>query len=375
MQAAEKRGTHIFRLNVGDPDLEPPKRFFDVIRAYKEKTLGYAPSPGITRHTAAWLKYYKQFGVNLEMGNVIPTVGCAEAIMLALLAVADVGDEIIVFEPLYASYKSFSVIAGIKLVPVLLPIEKNFALPASSEIEKKVTRRTKAIVVINPDNPTGKLWSEKELSTVIKIAKKHKLFIISDETYREIRFDGKKPTCLLTRKDAHTNIIVCDSVSKRFSMPGARIGCVASFNTEVMQSILKFAQARLSVGTLEQLGTVPLLENSKGYTTKITKEYKSRRNIVAEGLNKMPTVFKPAQGAFYQAVGLPVKDAEDFVRFMINKFSYKGKTVMVTPMQDFYITPGRGKNEIRIAYVLNARDLKEAMEVLRRGLEAFLKLS
>lgn len=373
IQAAEKRGIHIFKLNVGDPDLEPPKQFFDAVRSYREKTIGYAPSPGIARHTAAWLKYYEQFGVKLEMDNVIPTVGCAEAIMLALEAVADVGDEIIVFEPLYASYKSFSVIAGIKLVPILLPLEKNFALPDSSVIEKKITKRTKAIVVINPDNPTGKLWSGKELSTVIKIAKKHKLFIISDETYREIRFDGKKPVCLLVRKDARQHIIVCDSVSKRFSMPGARIGCVASFNKAVMQSILKFAQARLSAGTLEQLGTVSLLENSRVYTTKITKEYHRRRNVVAEGLSKMPTVFKPAMGAFYQAVGLPLPDAEDFVKFMISKFRYRGKTVMVTPMQDFYITPTRGKNEIRIAYVLNTRDLKEAMEVLRRGLESYLK--
>lgn len=375
MQEAVKRGTHIYKLNVGDPDLEPPTQFLKVIKDYKEPTLGYAPSPGILKHTSAWLKYYKQFGANLEMENVIPTVGCAEAIMLALLAVADVGDEIIVFEPLYASYKSFSVIAGIKLVPILLPIEKNFALPDSSIIEKKITKKTKAVVVINPDNPTGKLWSEKELSNIIKIAKKHHLFIISDETYREIRFDGKKPTCLLARKDARSNIIVCDSVSKRFSMPGARIGCVASFNKEVMQSILKFAQARLSAGTLEQIGTVPLLENSSGYTSKITKEYKQRRNVVAEGLSKMPAVFKPAMGAFYQAVGLPVQDAEDFVKFMISEFSYQNKTVMVTPMEDFYITKGRGKNQIRIAYVLNTKDLKQAMEILRRGLEAFLQSS
>ncbi len=373
MQEAIKRGTHIYKLNVGDPDLTPPEAFYKIIRKYNEPTLGYAPSPGIGKHTQAWLTYYEQFGVKLGMHNVIPTVGCAEAIMLALLAVADVGDEIIVFEPLYASYKSFSVIAGIKLVPILLPIEKNFAMPDASEIEKKISKKTKAIVVINPDNPTGKLWSEKELSSIIKLAKKHNLFIISDETYREIRFDGKKPTCLLARKDARDNVVVCDSVSKRFSMPGARIGCVASFNTEVMGSILKFAQARLSAGTLEQLGTVPLLENSKGYTTKITKEYNARRNVVAEGLAKMPTVFKPAMGAFYQAVGLPVKNAEDFVRFMISEFNYKGKTVMVTPMEDFYITSGRGRNQIRIAYVLNTKDLTQAMDVLKRGLEAFLE--
>lgn len=373
MQEAAKKGTHIFKLNVGDPDLEPPKQFFEVVKKYAEPTLGYAPSPGIVAHTQAWQKYYKQWGVELPFESIIPTVGCAEAIMLALLAVADVGDEIIVFEPLYASYKSFSVISGIKLVPVLLPIEKNFQLQSAAEIEKKISKKTKAIVVINPDNPTGKLWSESELNTVIKIAKKHNLFIISDETYREIRFDGKKPVCLLSKESARQNVIVCDSVSKRFSMPGARIGCVASFNKEVMGSILKFAQARLSAGTLEQLGTVPLLSNSAPYVNKITSEYKKRQKVVAEGLSKMPVVYKSAMGAFYQAVGLPVKDAEDFVRFMISEFSYKGKTVMVTPMQDFYITPGRGKEQIRIAYVLNTKDLVEAMEVLRRGLEAFLK--
>jgi len=373
IQATEKRGVKIFKLNVGDPDLEPPQAFLKTVKKYSGATLPYAPSPGIMRHTAAWQKYYRQFGVNLETNSIIPTVGCAEAIMLALQAVADFGDEVIVFEPLYASYKSFSVMAGIKLVPVLLPIEKNFALPQASTIEKKITKRTKAIVVINPDNPTGKLWSEKELSTIVKIAKKHNLFIISDETYREIRFDGKKPVCMLAQKSSRQNVIVCDSVSKRFSMPGARIGCVASFNKDVMQSILKFAQARLSAGTLEQLGTVPLLTNSRGYTSKITKEYKYRRNIIAQGLSKIPAVFKPAMGAFYQAVGLPVTNAEDFVKFMISKFNYRGKTVIVTPMQDFYITPRRGKNEIRIAYVLNTKDLKEAMEILKRGLEAYLK--
>ncbi len=371
MQAAEAKGTHVYRLNVGDPDLSPPVQFLKTIKKYNHPTLYYAPSPGIRAHSQAWIKYYKQFGVKLELENLLPTVGCAEAIMLALQAVADTGDEIIVFEPLYASYKSFSVMTGIKLVPVLLPIENNFALPDEKVIEKKISKKTKAIVVINPDNPTGKLWSKQELATIIKIAKKHNLFIISDETYREIRFDGRPGECLLTRTAARQNIIVCDSVSKRFSMPGARIGCVVSYNKSVMQAILKFAQARLSAGTLEQLGTVPLLNNSKGYTGKITKEYHKRRDIVAAGLSKIPTLFKPAQGAFYQAVGLPVKDAEDFVKFMIGEFSYKGATVMVTPMKDFYISEGKGLNEIRIAYVLNAKDLKKAMEVLAKGVEAY----
>jgi aspartate aminotransferase len=208
MQAAEARGTKVFKINVGDPDLVPPKSFFDVVRKYKPTTLGYAPSPGIKPHTEAWQKYYKQFGVNLPFSSIIPTVGCAEALLLAMQAVCDPGDEMIVFEPLYASYKSFSVMTGIKLKPVLLPFEKNFAMPSQQEIEKHISKKTKMIVVINPDNPTGKLWSEKELDTVVAIAKKHNLFILSDETYREIRFDGKKPTSLLARVDAREHVIV-----------------------------------------------------------------------------------------------------------------------------------------------------------------------
>ncbi len=372
LQATEAKGIKVFKLNVGDPDLVPPKEFFKVVQKYNPQTLGYAPSPGILSHMQAWQKYYKQFGASVELNQMLPTVGCAEAIMLALQAVADFGDEIIVFEPLYASYKSFSVIAGIKLVPVTLPIEKNFAMPKVAEIEKKITVRTKAIVIINPDNPTGKLWSDAEINNVIKLAKKHNLFIISDETYREIRFDGKKPVCLLTKKEAQNNMIVCDSVSKRFSMPGARIGCIISRNPEVMQSILKFAQARLSAGTLEQLGTVPLLNNSAPYVNKMVKEYQRRQKIVAMGLQKIKgAIFKPAMGAFYQAVKLPVDESEKFVKFMISEFSYQGKTVMVTPMKDFYISPNKGTQEIRIAYVLNVKDLEVAMDVLARGVMAY----
>jgi aspartate aminotransferase len=372
MQTTEKEGVKVFKINVGDPDLQPPKEFFKVIRQYAGRSLGYTPSPGIPAHTAAWQKYFKQFGVDLPLSGIIPTVGCAEALLLAMQAVCDPGDELMVFEPLYSSYKSFAVMTGIKLVPVLLPIEKNFALPDASKIEKKISNKTKAIAIINPDNPTGKLWSERELNTVVSIAKKHKMFIISDETYREIRFDGKKPTSLLANKSARQNVIVCDSASKRFTMPGARTGCVASFNKELMFSILKFAQARLSTGTLEQLALVPVLNNSRPYVNKIVKEYKKRRDVIAAGLAKIPgVVFKPSQGAIYQALKIPVKESEDFVKFMISKFRYKNQTVMVTPMQDFYITKGLGKSEVRIAYVLNPKDLAVAMEVLRRGVEAY----
>jgi aspartate aminotransferase len=373
LQKTEKKGIKVYKINVGDPDLPAPLPFYQAIRKYPPKTLGYAPSPGIAQHTQAWQTYLKQFGADLPLSHIIPTVGGAEAILLAMMAVADPGNEILVFEPLYSSYKSFSVMMGIKAVPVLLPLEKNFALPPAAEIEKKITSRTKAVVIINPDNPTGKLWSRPELLSVVRLAKKHHLFIISDETYREIRFQGR-PYSLLSEKSARQNVILIDSLSKRFSMPGARIGCVASFNKEVMQSVLKFAQARLSVGTLEQWGTVPLLLHSKFYTQKIRKEYFKRRKAVAQGLKKIKgAMFKPAQGAFYQAVRLPVNSAEEFVKFMISKFSYQKQTVMVTPMQDFYISPGLGKSEIRIAYVLKAGDLKIAMDILRRGVEAYQK--
>jgi len=372
MQAAEESGVEVFKVNVGDPDLSPDPRFLATINKYHEPTIGYAPSPGIIPHMKAWQKYYQQYGVDIPLTNMLPTVGCAEAIMLAILAVADPGDEILVFEPLYTSYKSFSVMSGITLNPVLLPIEKNFALPAVSEIEKHITGKTKAVVVINPDNPTGKLWTDKELGTIIRLARKHNLFIIADETYREIRFDGKNPVCLFTRKDARRHLVVCDSVSKRFSMPGARIGCISSFNDEVMSAVLKFAQSRLSAGTLEQVGLVPLLNNSKPYVSKVVKEYQKRQEVVANGLRKIKgAVFKPAMGAFYQAVELPIDDSEELVKFLIGRFRYQNKTVMVTPMKDFYITPGKGTRQIRIAYVLNTKALAEAMEVLRRGVEAY----
>lgn len=372
MLEAEKRGIKIYKINVGDPDLLPPPEFYREIKRHLAGNLGYAPSPGIASHVAAWQEYYSQMGVNLQPGNIIPTQGGAEAILLAMQAVADQGDEVVVFEPLYVSYRSFAAMAGIKLVPVTLSIANNFSLPSVSVLKNKITSRTKAIVIVNPDNPTGKLWSKKELDQIIQVAKKHNLYIISDETYREIRFDGKKFSCLLTRKDAAENIILCDSVSKRFSMPGARIGCVASFNKEIMSSVLKFAQARLSAGTLEQLALVPLIKNSRSYTRKVQKEYLRRRNAVAAGLKNIPgAVFRPAQGAFYQAVKLPVKSAEDFVKFMISEFQYKGATVMVTPMKDFYLTLGLGENEVRIAYVLNVKDLSAAMDVLHRGLIAY----
>ncbi len=373
MNKAEEKGISVYKLNTGDPDLFVPPAFFKEIKKFKGKNLHYAPSPGYPEHVAAWSQYYRQFGVKISGTNIIPTVGCAEAILLAMMAVADHGDEILVFEPLYVSYKSFGVMTGINFVPVTLKTADGFKLPKAAEIEQKITKKTKAIVIINPDNPTGKLWSKQELDTLLDIALKHNLFVISDETYREIRFTGKA-SCLLSETRARENLILVDSVSKRYSMPGARVGCIASFNSDVMTAVLKFAQARLSVGTLEQFGLIPLLKNSKRYTDPVTREYKKRRDVVYAALSAMPGVVSSRpEGAFYIFAKLPVDSAENFVKFLIGEFSYNGKTVMISPMQDFYMTPGLGVDEIRIAYVLKVPELKKAMDILRRGLEAYRK--
>jgi len=373
VRVAEKKGIKVFKINVGDPDIKPPAQFLQTIKKYQQPNIGYAPSPGIAEHTEAWIKYYKGFGITLKPENIVPTVGGAEAMLLALTTVADQGDEILVFEPLYTSYKGFASMADVKLVPVTLKIENNFALPAEKEIEKKITKKTKAILVIHPNNPTGTALSKKEIQTIIKVANKHKLFIISDETYREIVFTGK-PTSLLQFPQARKNLIVVDSTSKRFSMPGARIGCIVSHNKDVAWSLLKLAMIRLSAPTLEQYGLIPILKNSKPYTSKIKKEYQKRRDLVYQALSKMPgVVCQKPQGAFYIIAKLPVKNAEDFIKFLLTKFNYRGKTVLITPAAEFYVTPGVAKNEIRIAYVLNTKELKEAMVVLEKALEKYTK--
>jgi aspartate aminotransferase len=373
VRAAEKKGIKVFKINVGDPDLTPPAAFLQTIKKYNQKNIGYAPSPGIAEHTQAWVKYYSRFGIKLKPENIIPTVGGSEGIILTMISIANPGDEILVFEPLYAAYKGFAIMTGVKLVPVTLKIENNWALPSEKEIVKKITKKTKAIAVISPNNPTGTAFSQSEMQTIVRIANRHKLFILSDETYREIVFSGPQ-TSFLGFTSAKNKIVVLDSVSKRFSLPGARIGCVVSYNKEVMWSILKLAMIRLSAPTLEQYGLIPILNNSKPYTKKITAEYKKRRDVVYQALKKMPgVVCQPPQGAFYIVAKLPVKNAEDFIKFLLTKFTYQGKTILLTPAAGFYVTKGKGKNEIRIAYVLNTKELKQAMVVLKKALEKYLK--
>lgn len=371
INAAEASGVRFIKLHIGDPDLDAPPQILRAIRSYKGATLPYAPSAGLPRHVTAWQKYYSALGVTFAPEHFVPTAGCAEAIQLAMMAVTDPGDALLCFEPLYTGFKAAARMYGVDLVPVPLTVDDNFALPPVDRIRRAVTPKTKAIIVINPDNPTGKAWTKAELEAVAQVAKEKGLFIIADETYREIVFKGKPSTMLALK--AHRDRVICvDSLSKRFSVPGARMGAVVSFNADVMDAVRKFAMARLSTPTVEQLAVVPLLENPGPYVRKTVAAYKARRDVVVQALSRIPgvTCGKP-EGAFYVVARLPTDDADAFARFLINDYRKDGETISVTPIRDFYATPGRGLDEIRIALVRPPTVLKRAMTLLADALETF----
>ncbi|HTK04402.1 MAG TPA: pyridoxal phosphate-dependent aminotransferase [Candidatus Eisenbacteria bacterium] len=373
INAAEAAGAKVIKLHIGDPDLDAPTRMLSALRLYGSKTLPYAPSSGLPAHVAAWQTYYKKLGVIIAPANFVPTSGCAEAIQLAMMAVTDPGDDLLCFEPLYTGFKAAARMFGVNLVPVPLSIDDGFRMPSAEEIERRVTPKTRGIIVINPDNPTGKVWKKAELEAVLGVAERKGLFVISDETYREIVFAGK-PSTMLSFKKYRDRVIVVDSLSKRFSVPGARMGAVVSFNADVMGGVLKFAMARLSTPTLEQLAVIPLLRSPEAYVKKAVAAYKERRDAAFAALKRIPGVVaaKP-DGAFYIVARLPVDDADAFVRFLINDFRRDGKTVSVTPIKDFYATPGRGLDEVRIALVRPPKTLREGMALLGAALSDYKK--
>ena len=373
-EAAKQRGIFIYQLNIGQPDMETPKVIRKTFGHFKGNVVLYAPSQGIPEVILAWQKYYLSHGISLDKENIMVTLGGSEAIMFALLAICDPGDEVIIFEPFYPNFAGFSAMANVKLVPVTLKVENNFRLPSWEEIKSKITSKTKAILICNPNNPTGAVYSKEELQPLVNLAYKHNLFLIADEVYREFIFSDQEHTSVLEFSEIRDRAILIDSVSKRFNHCGGRVGCLVSRNQELMANVLKMAQARLAVPTLEQLSVIPLLRAPKEYTDSVREEYQKRRDLVFEALSSMPGVTcSQPQGAFYIIAKLPVADSEDFVAWLLTDFNYHGKTVMVTPAAGFYSTPGLGKNEIRIAYVLNEKDTKEAMEILRKGLEDYLK--
>lgn len=370
--SAKKKGIKVYHVNIGQPDLPTPKKIISEIRKFKQRTLEYAPSKGIFETVEAWRIFYKNKGFNFDAKDILVTSGGSEGLIFAFMAVADPGEELIVFEPFYTSYAIQAAMSNIKLKPVRTRVEDGFHLPKVKVIEKAITKKTRGIVVCNPNNPTGTRYTDQEVKMLVQIALKHRLFFISDETYQEIIFDGKKVLPFATFPQLANQLIIVDSVSKRFNSCGARVGCIVSKNQEVMQSVLRLAQGRLSVATVEQLAVVPLLINHKKYVESIKKIYQKRRDAVVDSLREIPgvTVVSP-EGAFYLIPKLPIKNSDDFASFLLTEFSDQGETVMVAPATGFYATPGLGRDEIRIAYVLEEKKLKRAMELLGLALKKY----
>jgi len=373
--AAKERGTKVYHLNIGQPDLDTPSEITEAIRNYDEKVVAYAPSTGILECNQAWEKYYQDCGLNFQAEDIIVTTGGSEAIVFAMSIVANPGEEIIAFEPFYTNYNGFASLTGCQIVPIKAKVEDGFHLPTKEIIEAKITAKTKGIIICNPNNPTGTVYTKEELQRLVDIAREHNLFILSDETYREFVFDSdQRAISMMDFPEIEQNVIVQDSISKRFSSCGTRIGCLASKNKKVIECALKFGQARLSVATIEQLAAIPALENSQKIIKPIISEYKKRRDTVYEYLQKIKgvTCLKP-EGAFYAFPRLPINNSENFAKWLLEKYANNQETVMIAPAPGFYATPGLGQDEIRIAYVLKVKDLEKAMELLEDAITKYNK--
>jgi len=369
---AKKRGTEVIHLNIGQPDIKTPDVALEAIRNFEPNVVAYSHSAGFQSYREGLAKYYKNVGIDVNHTNILVTTGGSEAITMALNSIMDEGDEIIIPEPFYANYNGFSTSAGVTVKPITSSIESGFALPSISEFEKLITPNTKAILICNPGNPTGYLYSQDELNSLKEIVLKHDLFLIADEVYREFAYDGKKHISVLEMEELDQNAIVIDSVSKRYSMCGARVGCMVSKNLELIATALKFAQARLSPPTFGQVAGEAALNTPESYFTEVIEEYVERRDVLIEGLNKIEGVICPKPtGAFYCIAQLPVDDADKFAQWLLEDFNWNNKTVMVAPAAGFYSTPEIGNQQIRIAYVLNTSELKDAVSILDEALKVY----
>lgn len=370
--AAKKRGTRVFHLNIGQPDIETPPEFFRAIERANLKVLEYSPSPGFPGLRQAIVDYYQRLGYPLEMSHVIVTTGASEAIGFAFSAILDPGDEVIVPEPYYANYSAFALQIDAKIVPLATTIEQDFALPDVESFRAKITPRTKAIMICNPGNPTGVLYPREALEKLQQVCREHDLYLISDEVYREFTYDGLRHQSVLGLAGLDEHTIVVDSISKRFSACGARIGCVITRNEQVLGAMNKFAQARLSPPTLGQIGAQAVYQLPESYYQQVNREYAARRDTLKAALQAMPGVVCPQiNGAFYAMVGLPIQDADHFCKWILDDFQHEGQTVMMAPGPGFYATPNAGRNQVRIAYVLQQDDLRKAMSVLERALAKY----
>ncbi|RDY58124.1 pyridoxal phosphate-dependent aminotransferase [Flagellimonas nanhaiensis] len=371
-EAAKKRGVNVIHLNIGQPDIKTPKVALDAVRNHDIDVLAYSMTEGSEQYRQKIAEYYAKNDIQVTSKDLIVTTGGSEALYFAMGTIMDAEDEIIIPEPFYANYNGFATASGVKVVPIVSTIDNNFALPPIADFEKLITPKTKAILICNPGNPTGYLYSKEEIQQLAKLVKKHNLFLIADEVYREFTYEGREHYSILQESGLEEHAIVVDSVSKRYSMCGARIGCLVSKNKDVIQTALKFAQARLSPPTFAQIASEAALETPPSYFDEVKKEYVSRRDILVSELKKLDDVkVAVPQGAFYCVVELPVKDADDFAQWLLEKFDANGNTVMVAPASGFYATKGMGKNQIRIAYVLEKELLVEAVQILGKGLTLY----
>jgi len=369
---AKEKGRHVYHLNIGQPDIETPSTYWQAIRHHGRKVLEYGPSAGFTSYRKKLVEYYARFNIHVKMDDIMVTTGGSEAIIFTLMAITDPGDEIIVPEPFYTNYNGFAIEAAANIVTITSKIEDDFKLPPIESIRGKITSKTKAILICNPNNPTGYVYSEKELQALREIVMEHNLYLLADEVYREFCYDGLVHTSVMHLKGIDDRAILLDSVSKRYSACGARIGCIVSKNNDIMKAVLKFGMARLCPPTLGQLGAEAGIETAPAYFKKVLKEYTRRRDVMVEALCRMPGVVAPKpKGAFYLVTRLPVDDADNFARWLLTDFHVDNETVLVAPANGFYSTPGLGKDEVRIAYVLNIEDIKKAMHILEEALKVY----
>jgi aspartate aminotransferase len=371
--AAKARGVKVFHLNIGQPDLETPKVMRDRLKSV-DPVIAYSPSQGTPQFVAAMCRYYETVGLKVLPENLVATTGGSEAVLFAFLCLAEFGDEVIVFEPFYTNYSSFATMAGVRLVPVQCRGEEGFHLPPREAFEKALSKRTRFVLLCNPNNPTGTVYSREEVQRVADFCRDHDLFLVSDEVYREFVYGGISATSALDIAGMDDRVVVVDSLSKRFSACGIRLGCFVSRNPDVIAAVIRAAQGRLSPPGLAQILALGMSEITADYYEGVRTEYKKRRDVVYEELLKLPEVFlRKPEGAFYVVARLPVKNADAFARFLLEDFSFEGATVMVAPAAGFYATPGLGANEVRIAYVLKCDDLRQAIRVLGEGLKAYQK--
>jgi len=371
-EAAKKRGTKVYHLNIGQPDIETPKAVMDAVRHTDMKVLEYSHSAGFESYRKKLVEYYKRNNIDINHNQIIVTTGGSEAILFGVMSCMDPGDEIIIPEPFYANYNGFAISAGVKVVPIPSSIETGFALPPIDAFEQAITAHTKAIMICNPNNPTGYLYSMEELEVLRDICLKHDLFLFSDEAYREFCYDGRKHISALSIPGLENHAILMDTISKRYSACGGRIGAFITRNQAVLDAAMKFAQARLSPPSFAQILGEAAVDLPLNYFDEVHAEYNSRRDLLVKRLNAMEGVFCPNPGgAFYAMAQLPVADTEVFCQWLLEEFSYQGATVMMAPAAGFYATPGQGKNEVRLAYVLKLDDINHAMDCLEAALKAY----